>query len=141
MSLINDVLRPLMNESVDRSGTYPFDNLDMIREEVLYNINGTIAVTMDANLTEEVIRYFIEGISAFYVNLTFNVGAAGQSRTLILADHSCANNATYQNFFPPVEQAKIASLGNNLQQIAVAFEVARAVSVNFFITYVVICLT
>ena len=131
MSLMNDILRPLMNESVDRTNLIlSFDNLDRIRDEVLDNINGTILGTMDANITEEMIRYFIEGISAYYVNRTFNIGAGG-TVTLSPDDRTCANNAMYQHLFPRMEQDKIASLGNNLQQIAVAYEVARAVSVKF----------
>ena len=129
--MINDVLRPLMNYSIDRTNTFqPFDSLDRIRDEVLGNIDSTIQGTMNANLTEEIIRYFIEGISAYYVNRTFNIGA-GRTVTLSPADRTCAKNAIYQHLFPPVEQEKIVSLGNNLQQIAVAFEVARAVSVNY----------
>ena len=41
---------------------------------------------------------------------------------------TCATDAIYEYLFPPVEQAKIASLGDILQQIAVVSEVARAVS-------------
>ena len=96
MSLINDVLRPLTNYSVDRANPlHPFDSLDRIREEVLGNINSTILGTMDANLTEEMIRYFIEGISAYYVNLTFNVGSAGSTLTITPSEMECAINAVY----------------------------------------------
>ena len=131
ISLINNVLRPLMNYSIDRTSTVQsFDDLDMIREEVLDNINSTIQGTMSANLTKEMIRYFIEGISAYYVNLTFNIGAGG-ILVITPTQRTCANNAIYQHLFPPVEQGKIASLGNSLQQIAVAYEVAGAVSVQF----------
>ena len=131
MSLINDILSPLMTDSINRNVQYSFTNLDMVRDEVLDNINGTIAGTTGANLTEEMIRYFIKGISAFYVNFTFQVGVAGQVNTLSADEHTCANNAIYQHLFPLEEQVKIASLGNNLQQIAVAYEVARAVSATF----------
>ena len=122
-----------MNYSVNREVQYSFDDLDMIREEVLNNINDAILGTMDANLTEEMIRYFIEGISAYYVNFTFNIGAAGNSFTLTASERTCAINAIYEYLFPPVEQAKIASLGNNLQQIAVAYAVAI---VSVIINYV-----
>ena len=120
-----------MNYSVDRTNAIlSFDSLDMIREEVLDNINSTIQGTMSANLTEEMIRYFIEGISAYYVNLAFYTGTGG---TIVITptQRTCANIAIYEHLFPSVEQAKIASLGNNLQQIAVAYEVARAVSINY----------
>ena len=120
-----------MNYSVDRTtaAAQSFDDLDMIREEVLYNINSTIQGTMSANLAEEMIRYFMEGISAYYVNLTFPTGT-GSTLVITPTQRTCANNATYQLLFPQVEQGKITSLGNNLQQIAVAYEVARAVSSN-----------
>ena len=128
-SLINDVLRPLMNDSVDRINTaQSFGSLDMIREEVLDNINSTIQGTMDANLTYEMIRYFTEGICAYYVNLSFNVEDTGRNLDISPTEMACAIDAVYQHLFPPMEQVKIASLGNNLQQIAVAYEVARAVS-------------
>ena len=127
--MINDVLRPLMTNSVDHTVTdYSFDHLDGIKEEFLDNFNSTIHGSMRANLTEEMIRYFIEGISTYYVNLTFNVAVTGMDLTITPSQMECAVNAVYQYLFPPVEQAKIASLGNNLQQIAVAFEVARTVS-------------
>ena len=121
-----------MNFSVDRTNTaQPFSNLDMIRDEVLDNINNTIEGTVDANLTDEIIRYFIDGISAYYVNLTYNLLDPASNPPMVdESDLTCANNAVYKTLFPPVEQAKIASLGNNLQQIAVAYEVARAVSVK-----------
>ena len=128
MSLINDVLRPLMNYSIDREVDYPFDNLDRIREEVLDNINSAFSGNMNVNLTEEIVRYFTEGISGFYVNFTYQIGVPGNTLTLSDSDMTCAIGAIYEHLFPPVEQAKIASLGNNLQQIAVAYEVARAVS-------------
>ena len=112
-----------MNYSVAREVGYSFDDLDMIRDEVLGNINGALVGTMDVNLTEEIIRYFTEGISGFYVNLTFT-----QGNSLTASEMACATDAIYEYLFPPVEQAKIASLGDILQQIAVVSEVARAVS-------------
>ena len=133
MSLINDVLRPLINYSVSREVVYPFDNLDRVREEVLDNINSVFSVNMKANLTEEIVRYFTEGIIGFYVNFTFQIGVAGNTLTLSDSDMTCAIDAIYEYLFPPVEQAKIASLGNNLQQIAVAYEVARAVSIKYLL--------
>ena len=129
MSLINDVLQPLMTNSVDRQGNYPFDNLDMIRDEVLSNVNSAFSGNMNVNLTKEVIRYFTEGISGFYVNFTFDIGTGGQAFSVDANETACAIDAIYQHLFPLVEQVKIASLGSDLQQIAVAFEVARAVSV------------
>ena len=119
-----------MNYSVDREGDYPFDNLDRIREEVLDNVNNAFSGNMNVNLTEEIVRYFSEGISGFYVNFTYQIGVAGNILTLSDSEMTCAIDAIYEYLFPPVEQAKIASLGNNLEQIAVAYEVARTVSVN-----------
>ena len=117
-----------MNYSVNREVSYSFDDLDMIRNEVLSNINDAILGTTDANqanLTEEMIRYFTEGISAFHVNFTFDIGAVGHLFTLTPSERTCAINAIYEYLFPPVEQDKIARLGNNLQQIAVAYAVAK----------------
>ena len=119
-----------MNASVDRTlSDTTYDNLDVLRDEILLNINNTIQGNADANLTAELTRYFIEGISGFYVNFTFGIGSAGSTTMLSEMQRTCAENATYTYLFPPVEQAKIASLGNNLQQIKVAYDVARAVSV------------
>ena len=120
-----------MNDSVDRTNPIePFDGLDMVRDEVLDNINSAFLGNMNVSIAEEMFRYFKEGISLFYVNFTFDRSGAGSSISIIPEDEECAINATYHYLFPPVEQAKIASLGNNLQQIAVAYEVARAVSVE-----------
>ena len=131
ISLINDILRPLMTHSVDRTVTaQSFDSLDMISKEVLDNFNSSTHGNTDVNVTEEMIRYFTEGISAYYVNLVFNVAVTGIDLVITPSQMDCAINAIYQYLFPPVEQEKIASLGNNLQQIAVAFEVAGTVSVK-----------
>ena len=120
-----------MNYSVDRTNVaQPFDGLDRIREDILGNIDSIILGNMDANLTEEINRYFTEGISAYYVNLTFDIGSPQSIVTISATQMACAIDAVYQHLFPPVEQAKIASLGNNLQQIAVTYEVARAVSIK-----------
>ena len=100
------------------------DDLERISEEILYNIDATIQGTMNLDLTEEISRYFSAGLSVYYYNVT--LGSSGFE--IQPADRTCAINVTQSILFPAVEQAKIASLGNNLQQIAVAYEVARAVS-------------
>ena len=72
--MINDVLRPLMNSSVDLtiSNTNLFtDDLAIIREEVLYNISAAIAGSLDINITAELMRFFTDGLSVFYYNATF----------------------------------------------------------------------
>ena len=129
MSLINDVLRPLMNSSVDLSIGNPqqfIDDLDRIREEVLYNINATIAGSLDINITAELMRFFTDGISAFYVNASFEeIGVVSISDE----ERMCAINNVLMHFFPSTEQAEIASLGRRLQQIAVAYNVMRTVSI------------
>ena len=48
---------------------------------------------------------------------------------LTASEMTCVIDAIYEYLFPPVEQAKIVSLGNNLQQIAVSYKIA-IVSVN-----------
>ena len=116
-----------MNSSADVTFTTAqmfTDDLQRISEEILINIDATIQGTMDLNLTEEISRYFSAGLSVYYYNIT--LGSSGFE--IPPADRTCAINAIHSILFPTVEQAKIASLGNNLQQIAVAYEVARAVS-------------
>ena len=139
LSLINDVLGPLMNTSADLTvyNAQEFlDELDRIREEILYNINSTIAGNLDFNLTAEFTRFFIEGLSTFYFNCTFEF--AGAPASFITNEmQSCAINNIYEHFYPMMEQAEIAALGGRIQQIAVTFDVARAVSV--FIMLISIC--
>ena len=126
--MINDVLRPLIKSSVDLTifGTELFiDDLDRIREEVLYNINATIAGSY-GNITAELMRFFTDGLSVFYVNASFEqTGGVGISDE----ERMCAINDIFMHFFPSTEQAEIASLGRRLQQIAVAYNVTRTVSV------------
>ena len=139
MSLINDVLRPLMNSSADLTIGNPqqfIDNLDRIREKVLYNINATIAGSLDINITAELIRFFTDGLSTLYYNATFE--ATGSIVTGIDDDEKmCGINDIFMHYFPfSTEQTEIASLGRRLQQIAVAYDVARNVSVFTVCTYV-----
>ena len=118
-----------MNNSVDRanpSNDQSFEDLDSVREEVLNNINATFQGTMNGSITEEFGRYFNEGLSAYYFNVT--IGSTGQ-----LPDNSrrqCGVNTTYSILFPAVEQAKIVSLGDSLQQIRVARDAIHSVSIN-----------
>jgi len=131
LSLINDVLRPLMNTSADLNIGNPedyVDDFDRIREEILYNINATIAGTSDFNLTTEITRYFIEGLILLYYNASFEA-VGSQVSGITPTQRNCLINEVYRHFYPVMEQAKIAALGRRLQQIAVAYEVARKVSV------------
>ena len=119
-----------MNNSVDRStpsNNQPFDDLDRIRDEVLSNINATFQGSMNGSITEEFRKYFNEGLSAYHFNVSIGSSMIG---TVTEMDRVCGINATYWILFPPVEQAKIVSLGNNLQQIRVARDVIRNVSIN-----------
>ena len=132
MSLINNVLRPLMNSSVDLTIGSPEefnDDLNRIREEVLYNINATIAGSLDINITAELMRFFTDGLSTLYYNATFE--ATGSFVTGISnEERMCAINEIFMHYFPfSTEQAEVASLGRKLQQIKVAYDVARNVSV------------
>ena len=101
------------------------DYLERIREDILYNIDATIQGIINLNLTEEISRYFSEGLSVYYYNITI-----GSVVGVLISpeERTCTINAINSILFPPVEQVKITSLGNNLQQIAVAYEVARTVS-------------
>ena len=123
MSLINDILLPLMNASVDYTNMISdvgVNDLNRIRDEVLNNIDIAIqGQNDDVNITAELIRFFTEGLSGYYYNFTFT--GADQ-------DEEC-RNAIYNALFPPVEQAKISSLGRNLEQIKVVYDVIRAVSI------------
>ena len=118
-----------MNNSADLTiGTsMPFiDDLERITEEVLYNINATIAGNLNANITAELMRFFTDGLSAFYFNVSFViVGGVGVNAE----QEMCGINDIFMHYFPSTEQAEIASLGRRLQQIAVAYDVARSVSV------------
>ena len=120
-----------MNSSADLTIGSPeqfIDDLDRIRDEVLYNINATIAGSLDANITTEITRFFTDGLSVLYYNATFE--ATGSIVTGIDDEQRrCAINEIYMYFFPSTEQAEIASLGRRLQQIKVAYDVARSVSV------------
>ena len=132
LSLINDVLGPLMNTSADltiNSADEFRGDLDRIREEILYNINSTIAGNSDFNLTAEFIRFFIEGLSTFYYNVSFESSSAPAIFNPHETQRNCAINAIYTHFYSMMDEAEIAALGGRLQQIAVAFDVARAVSV------------
>ena len=118
-----------MNSSADLTitGTDQFlDNLGRVRDEVLYNINATIAGNLDVNLTAELNRFFTEGLSVFYYNASFE----STSSVFIPDDEerACAIDDIYMHFFPPTEQREIASLGNRLQQIKAAYDLARNVS-------------
>ena len=119
-----------MNNSADLTIGSPesfIDDLDRIREEVLYNINATIAGSLDANITAELMRFFTDGLSVFYYNASFELigGVSGIDEE----ERMCAINDIFMHYFPSTEQAEIASLGRRLQQIAVAYDVARSVSV------------
>ena len=104
-------------------------DLDRIRDKVLYNINATIAGSLDANITTEITRFFTDGLSVLYYNASFE--ATDSIVTGIDEEEEiCAINDIYMYFFPSTEQAEIASLGRRLQQIKVAYDVARAVSVH-----------
>ena len=118
-----------MNSSADFGVASAAQNfigdLESIREDVLSNIEAAIqGDMMNVNLTGEIDRYLREGLSTFYYNATI-----GSSGALISADDRiCFINAAYSHLFPAEEQTEIATLGNNLEQIRVAYEVARAVS-------------
>ena len=120
-----------MNSSADLTIGSPeqfIDDLDRIRDEVLYNINATIAGSLDANITAEITRFFTDGLSVLYFNASFE--ATGSIVTGIdNEERRCAINEIYMHFFPSMEQAEIASLGGRLQQIKIAYNVTRAVSV------------
>ena len=134
LSLINDVLGPLMNTSADltvSNGQEFFDDLDRIREEILYNINSTIAGNSDFNLTAEIARFFIEGLSTFYFNASFEFTGAPASGNIGDAERECGINDVYAHFYPSMEQAVIAALGKRLQQIAVTYNVTREVSMLY----------
>ena len=104
-------------------------DLNRIREEILYNINSTFAGNSDLNLTAEFTRFFNEGLTAFYYNVSFESSSAPAISNPDETQRNCAINAIYSHYYPMMEQAEIAALGGRLQQIAVAFDVARAVSV------------
>ena len=127
-----------MNSSADLTIGSPqqfIGDLDRIRDEVLYNINATIAGSMDANITAEITRFFTDGLSVLYYNASYE--ATGSIVTGIDdAERMCAINDIYTHFFPSMEQAEIASLGRRLQQIKVAYDVARAVSVYTCTVYI-----
>ena len=120
-----------MNSSADLSIGIPnpfIDDLGRIREEVLYNINATIEGSLDINITAELMRFFTDGLSVLYYNATF--GATGSIVTGISSEERiCAINEIFMHFFPSMEQTEIASLGRKLQQIKVAYDVARTVSI------------
>ena len=129
LSLKEDVLRPLMNSSADfdvgSAGNFIGD-LERIREEVLNNIEAAIQGNMmNVNLTGEIDRYLREGLGILYYNAT--IGSSG-SGTIDDDDWICLINAAYSYLFPAEEQTEIATLGNNLEQIRAAYQVARAVS-------------
>ena len=130
-----------MNSSVDLTivGTEQFvDDLDRIREEVLYNINATIAVSLDINITAELMRFFTDGLSTLYYNASFE--ALGSSVSGINDEQRmCAINDIFMHFFPSMEQTEIASLGRKLQQIKVAYDVARTVSVYIYVLCTCVC--
>ena len=136
ISLIDDVLRPLMNSSADFDVAYAqgfTGNLESIREKVLSKIEATIQGNMmNVNLTGEIDRFLREGLSTLYYNAT--IGSSGLG-TINNDDQMCLIDAAYSYLFPANEQREIATLGNNLEQIRVAYEVARAVS-----TYCLICM-
>ena len=131
-----------MNSSADLTiiGTDQFiGDLDRIRDEVLYNINATIAGSMDANITAEFFGFFIDGLSALYFNASFEatgslVSGVGDEERM------CGIDEIYMHFFPSMEQAEIASLGRRLQQIKVAYDVARAVSVCIYVHTMYVCM-
>ena len=131
-----------MNSSVDLTIGNPqqfVDDLDRIREEVLYNINATIAGNLDINITAELMRFFTDGLSVLYYNATF--GATGSIVTGISnEERMCAINDIFMHFFPSTEQTEIASLGRKLQQIKVAYDVARTVSVYICTMYTCVCI-
>ena len=132
LSLINDVLGPLMNTSADLtiSNADEFTgDLNRIREEILYNINSTIAGNSDFNLIAEFTRFFNEGLSAFYYNVSFESSSAPAISNPDETQRNCSINAIYTHFYSMMDEAEIAALGGRLQQIATAFDVARAVSV------------
>ena len=131
---MQDVLRPLMINSVDYSVftensslTRGFNaTLDMLRDEILSNINATIQGSMNVNLTAEIARYFgEEGLALFYFSARFEA-SVGSSLTSI--GRMCAIRAVNNFLFPATEQVEIGFLGNNLQRIKVTYDVARAVS-------------
>ena len=136
MSLIDDVLRPLMNSSANfdvYSAQNFIGDLESVREEVLSNIEAAIQGNMmNVNLTGEIDRYLREGLSTLYYNAT--IGSAGIG-TITNDERICLINEAYSYLFPANEQTEIAILGNNLEQIRVAYEVARAVS-----NYCLICM-
>ena len=96
-----------MNGSADLTIDSPeqfIDDLDRIRDEVLYNINATIAGSLDANITAEITRFFTDGLSVLYYNATFE--ATGSVVTGIgNEERRCAINEIYMYFFPSMEQA------------------------------------
>ena len=121
-----------MNSSADfdvYSAQNFIGDLESVREEVLSNIEAAIQGNMmNVNLTGEIDRYLKEGLSTLYYNATI-----GSSGALISDDEQrCFINAAYSYLFPANEQTEIATLGNNLEQIRVAYEVARAVSVHIY---------
>ena len=119
-----------MNSSADLTIGSPqqfIDDLDRIRGEALYNINATIAGSLDANLTAELMKFFTDGLSVLYYNASFEGLVIGDEERM------CAINDIFMHFFPSMEQTEIASLGRKLQQIKVAYDVARTVSVFTYI--------
>ena len=141
ISLIDDVLRPLMNSSADFGVASARDfigNLESIREGVLSNIEAAIQGNMmNVNLTGEIDRYLREGLGALYFNGTIRSSGSG---TITEDDEICGTNAAYLYLFPANEQTEMATLGNNLEQIRTAYEVARAVSTYGLIyMYMYIC--
>ena len=122
-----------MNNSVEAVGQPDefYDDLERITTEVLGNIDATIQGTVNVNLTEELFRFFNNGISVFYYNAS--IVSAGVGFNINDMQRTCAINEIYSILFPSPEPAEIASLANSLQQIAVAYEVARAVSRSHFV--------
>ena len=127
-----------MNSSADLAiiGTEQFlGDLDRIRDEVLYNINASIAGSMDANITAEITRFFTDGLSVLYYNATFEATGSLVSG-INEQERMCAIGDIYTYFFPVMEQGEIASLGRRLQLIKVTYDVARAVSVFTCTVYI-----
>ena len=107
-----------MNGSADLTIGSPeqfIADLDRIRDEVLYNINATIAGNLDANITAEITRFFTVGLSELYFNASFE--ATGSVVTGVdNEERRCAINEIYMYFFPSMEQAEIASLGEDFSK-------------------------
>ena len=119
-----------MNSSADfsvGSARNFIGDLESIREDVLSNIETAIRGNMtNVNLTGEIDRYLREGLGALYYEAI--IGSSGSFGNINDEDRICLINEAYSYLFPAEEQTEIATLGNNLEQIRVAYEVARAVS-------------